>query len=291
MPPRTSWKGFLRLSLVSVPVNAYTANATGSEIRLNQLHTECHSRIQYKKTCPAHGEVGNDEIVKGYEYAKDQYVVIDPDELAKLRVMSDKTINLEGFIASDAIDSIHHTGKTYYLTPDGVAGEKPYVLLMETMAARGLHALARMVISGREQLVLLRPYEDLLALTVLAHHDSVKSVAPFSDEIPDAEFSAEEKKLTETLVDASLITDLDFSSYVNEYVAKMKELIEAKVAGQELVTAPSQEEPKILNLMEALKQSVASAEEAAPKKAPAKKKMAASARKKKAATKRKRKSG
>jgi DNA end-binding protein Ku len=289
MPPRTSWKGFLRLSLVSVPVKAYTANATGSEIRLNQLHAECNSRIQYKKTCPAHGEVGNDEIVKGYEYAKDQYVVIDPEEISKLRVMNDKTINLEGFVAEDALDPIHHTGKTYYLTPDGVAGEKPYLLLRATMAERGLTALARMVISGREQLVLLRPYEDMLALTVLSHHASVKSVDAFRDEVPQAELTAEEMKLTETLVDASIIEELDFASYENTYVNQMRELIEAKVASQELVTAPNQEEPKILNLMEALKQSVANAQGEAPK-APAKKKMAASAKRKKVATK-KRKSG
>jgi DNA end-binding protein Ku len=291
MPPRTSWKGFLRLSLVSVPVKAYTANATGSEIRLNQLHAECNSRIQYKKTCPTHGEVPNDEIVKGYEYAKDQYVVIDPDEIAKLRVQSDKTINLDGFIEADTIDPIHHTGKTYYLAPDGVAGGKPYALLHRTMADRGLEAIAKMVLAGREQLVLLRPYGRLLALTVLGHREAVKPVTEFESEVPDAEPTAEEQKLTDTLVDASLIADFDLGRYENEYVAKMRELIEAKVAGQELVTAPSAEEPKIVNLMEALKQSVASAKTSAPKAPPAKKKMAASARKKKTATKKKRKSG
>src|SRR5947209_12151689 len=116
MAPRSTWKGFLRINLVSVPVKAYTATASGGgEVRLNQLHKECHSRINYKKTCPIHGEVPNDEIVSGYEYSKGQYVVVDTAELDKLRTEDDKAIKIDTFVAPDAVDPVYYTGKTYYL--------------------------------------------------------------------------------------------------------------------------------------------------------------------------------
>ena len=119
MAPRTSFKGFLKLSLVSVPVKAYTANNTSEEIRLNQLHTDCHSRVCYKKVCPEHGELKGTDIVSGYEYAKGQYVVVDLDELRKLRPESDHTIRIDGFVSPDAIDPVYWAGRTYHLLPDG----------------------------------------------------------------------------------------------------------------------------------------------------------------------------
>ena len=133
MPPRTSWKGFIKLSLVSVPVKAFTANDPGAQIRLNQLHCDCNSRIAYKKVCPVHGEVGNDQIARGYEHAKGQYVVIEDEELGKLRTKSDHSVNIEGFVAPDALDPVYHAGRTYYLLPDGAVGQKPYRLLVRGM--------------------------------------------------------------------------------------------------------------------------------------------------------------
>ncbi len=125
-------KGFLKLSLVSVPVKAYTATTnSGGEIHLNQLHAECHSRIQYKKSCPIHGEVPQKDIVSGYEHAKDQYVVIDTDELEKLRTEDDKAITIDTFIEPDALDPVYLSGTTYYLLPDGPIGQKPYAVLHE----------------------------------------------------------------------------------------------------------------------------------------------------------------
>jgi len=104
--PRSSWKGFIKLSLVSVPVKGYTATSSGGgQIRLNQLHEECNSRIKYQKVCPIHGEVPNDEIVMGYEYAKDQYAVIDPSELDKLRSESDRAVNIDRFVSPDEPDT------------------------------------------------------------------------------------------------------------------------------------------------------------------------------------------
>ena len=149
MAPRTSWKGFLKLSLVSVPVKAFTANNTTEEIRLNQLHADCHNRVRYKKVCPEHGELSADEIVSGYEYAKDSYVIIDTEDLAKLRTTSDKAVHIDGFVSLDEIDASFLAGRTYYLTPDGAAGNRPYALLVRGMEDAGVVAIAQVVLSGR----------------------------------------------------------------------------------------------------------------------------------------------
>ena len=103
--PRSSWKGFIKLSLVSVPVKAFTANNTSEDVRLNQLHDNCNSRVKYQKVCPEHGELKTTEIVSGYEYTKDSYVIIDPEDIAKIRSVSDRAISIEGFVAASEIES------------------------------------------------------------------------------------------------------------------------------------------------------------------------------------------
>jgi len=260
MAPRTSWKGHLRLSLVSVPVRAFTANDTSSDVRLNQLHEECNARVKYKKVCPEHGELQSSEIVSGYEYTKDQYVIVRPDELARLRRQPDKSVQIEGFFRQEELDPRYHAGKTYYLLPDGVAGEKPYALLHEGMVAGGVHAIARAVISGREQLVMVRPMGRMLALSVLQWGAAVKDPDEFESELGDQELTADEKGLTQTLISASLLDEFDPASYTDGYAQQLKELIRLKVEGKEIVEAPQADEPAILNLMDALKRSVAAAQ-------------------------------
>ena len=150
MPARPAWKGFLKLSLVSLPVKAFTVTASdGGAIHLNQLHAECHSRINYKKTCPIHGEVANDQIVSGYEYSKGQYVVIDPDELDKMRTPDEKAINIDSFIPPNSVDPLYFSGRGYYLLPDGPAGMKPYALLVQGMVDMKKVAVAQVVMHGR----------------------------------------------------------------------------------------------------------------------------------------------
>jgi DNA end-binding protein Ku len=287
MAPRTSWKGFLKLSLISVPVKAFTGNNTEEEVHLNQLHKDCHQRVRYKKVCPEHGELKQTEIVSGYEYAKDQYVVIDPQELMRLRPESDKSVRIDGFVRADAIDERFLAGRTYYLLPDGVAGAKPYALLAKGMADKGVVAVAQIVISGKEQLVKLHPVDDLLALSVLHVAKRVKAPKEFRSELSSQEMSKEELKLTNTLIEASTIEEFEFESYDDAYVQKLTELIQLKVDGKEVVAAPSPEEPKILNLMDALKKSVAEAQAGAAHKMAASTKQAG----RKKAPARKQKSG
>jgi DNA end-binding protein Ku len=295
MAPRSTWKGFLKLSLVSVPVKAYTATASSSsEIHLNQLHAECNSRINYKKTCPIHGEVSNDEIVSGYEYAKGQYVVVDTAELDKLRTEDEKAINIDTFISPDSLDPVYYSGKSYYLVPDGPVGQKPYSVLHQGMMEQKRFAVAQMVMHGKEQVVLLRPMNGLLGMSLLAYEHQITKPATFEDDIVKTEAAPEELKLVKTLIDAQYQKKFDLSRYKDTYTEKLTKLIEAKVAGQEIVAPPVHEQAQIINLMDALRQSVAQVkktgepEEAAAERPP--KRMAAS-KGKPAAAPRKRKSG
>jgi DNA end-binding protein Ku len=258
MPPRSSWKGYLRLSLVSVPVQAFTASVSGGgEIHLNQLHAECNSRIRYKKVCPIHGEVSNDEIVSGYEYAKGQYVVVDPDELARLRQESDRAINIDTFIKPEQLDPIYYEGRTYYLVPDGPVGQKPYAVLYAGLEEQNRYGIARAVFSGKDQLVLLRPLDRLLVLTMLAYESQVRAPSAFHEELIDSKVTAEELRLAETLIKASSTDKFDFARYEDQYTSRLTELIEAKVAGKEIVAPPAaEEEDHVINLMDALRKSV-----------------------------------
>ena len=262
MAPRSSWKGFLRLSLVSVPVKAFTATNSSEEIRLNQLHKECNSRVRYLKVCPEHGELKSDDIVSGFEYVKDQYVIVEQDEIQKLRSQSDKAIGIEGFIDPDAIDSVHLTGRTYYLAPDGPAGKKPFALLHRGMDEKGLVAVASMVLGGREQMVMVRPVENLLAMTVLSYSKKIKPIDQFTEMQEEQDLSDDEVKLADTLIAASTKDEFDFAEYKDRYVENLQKVIQLKVDGQEIVEAKDHEEPKILNLMDALKKSVAEAQAA-----------------------------
>jgi len=265
MPPRSSWKGYLKLSLVSVPVKAYTANDTAEEIRLNQLHADCNARVRYKKVCPEHGELKSDEIVSGYEYTKDSYVVIDPSELSKLRLESDKAIAIEGFIAPHEVDPLYFAGRTYYLLPDGPAGSRPYALLHKGMRDSEVVALAKVVMSGRTQLVLVRPIGKLLAMSVLTYAKRIRDLEPFQEELESLEVAPEEDRLTQTLITASRLGEFELDAYTDKYADELGRLIQMKIDGQEIVAAPDLEEPKILNLMDALKKSVAQAQSASGK--------------------------
>src|SRR5262249_48237715 len=151
MAARSSWKGFLRLSLVAVPVKAYPASVSGGgDIPLHQLHANCHQRIRYHKVCPTHGQVKSDAIVSGYEYTKDRYVVVDPAELHQPRSAAAHAITTAEFIAPEALASLYASGRSYYLLPDGPVGQRPYAVLAQAMQEAHRHAIARVVLHGRE---------------------------------------------------------------------------------------------------------------------------------------------
>jgi DNA end-binding protein Ku len=281
MAMRSSWKGYLKLSLVSVPVQAFNAvSASGNEIHFNQLHSVCNSRIRYQKVCPIHGEVSKDEIVLGYEYAKGQYTIVDPDEIDKLRTENDKAIEIEEFVAPDALDPMYLDGRNYYLVPDTAVGQKPYAVLQEAMAKRDRCGIARVVFSGKEQLVMIRPLDGLLMMSMLTYDAELRKPEAFADEVHRPELSAQEVKLAEMLIDASTSKKFDIAKYRDLYTERLTELINAKVEGKEVVATPAEEEVPVINLMDALKQSLSRSgkQPAAAKKTKPAKKMAASRR-------------
>ncbi|MCA9211613.1 MAG: Ku protein [Planctomycetales bacterium] len=258
MAPRVTWKGFLNLSLVSVPVKAYTSSNSGGSITLNQLHAECNSRVNYKTSCPVCGDISRSDIVKGYQYAKDQYVVIDLDELEKLRTKDEtRAIRIDKFVAPGKIDPVHYTDTHYYLLPDGPAGQKPYALLIAAMQVKDVECIAQVVLHNKEQLVLVRPLEGLLCMTVLKYATQVKSIEQFTDELNPVEVSDAELQLAGTLIDETTVDDLDLSEYTDVYTERLNQLIESKVEGKQLVVPPQADTPDVVDLMDALKASVA----------------------------------
>lgn len=255
--PRSTWKGYLKLSFVSVPVKGYTANTGAGGVQLHQLHRECNSRIKYQKNCPVHGVVPNSEIVSAYEYSDEQYVVIDPKELKTLRAAGERAVNVEAVVKAGSIDPLYFTDKTYYLLPDGAVGQRPYALLQQTLADDDRWAVGKAVLFSREELVLIRPLEGLISMTALKYDAEIVHPQALTDELETPSLIAAEVSLTKTLLKAFVRPKFSLTKYKDEYVENLTEFIEAKVAGKKIVAAPAAEEPPIINLMDALRKSVA----------------------------------
>jgi DNA end-binding protein Ku len=231
--------------------------------------------------CEVHGEVSNDQIVMGYQYAKDQYAVVDPEETDKLRSDADRSINVDRFVDPATIDPTYFAGKTYYLTPNGRAGEKPYALLNRAMTEEHVVGLAQVVILNREQLVVLRAIGKLLAISALQYVDNVRGPEEFETLLPESEVSSQELKLAKTLIAATQAEEPDLDEYRDLYNERLKELVEAKVEGHEVSSPPKQAAPPVINLMDALRASLQKRAARAPKKVARKPAKKAAARKRK----------
>lgn len=259
---RASWSGLLRLSLVAVPVKAYPAVSTSDAVHFNQLHADCGQRISYQKCCAQHGPVEAEAIVRGYQYAPGQYVVIEPAELEPLRPAKEKALVLEQFVDASQVDPVLFSGRTLYLLPDGLAAQRPYLMLVEAMQERGRWGLGGVTMSGNRQLVLVRPAGRLLAMDVLHYPAQLRSRTVLEAELSERGGSEEELRLAGMLIDAASRT-VDWQQYRDDTADKIRSLVEAKIEGRPL-PAPAEEPFQVLQLLEALKQSVAAAGSAAP---------------------------
>lgn len=260
MASRTSWEGYLKVSLLSIPVKAHNATVPGrGRIGFHQLHAKCNSRIKYKKVCPIHGEVPNDEIVSGYEQEKGRYVVVGKDEMAKLKADADKAIEVEAFVAPADLDPVYFTDRTYYLVPDGRAAAKSFAVLRKVMADEGRYAVAVMVFSGKRQLVCVRAAGRVLAVTFLSYADQVKPPSAFDGEVPDAAAPAKEVELARGLVAASTRDRFDLADYKDRHRGDVLKMLSSKAARRGLKldpTAGDGAEPAVADLMDALKASL-----------------------------------
>ena len=254
-PPsgRPSWSGLLQFSLVSIPVKAYPAVSSSETVHFNQLHADCGQRIRYEKRCPVHGPIEAAAIVKGYPYAPDHYVVVEPAELDRLRPARDRALRLERFVEAQQIDPVLFAGRSLYLIPDGLAAGRPFRVLNDSLRQRGKWAIGRVVLSGRRQVALLRPAGVVLAVDLL-HYPAEVRAAPAQRDVGSGA-TPEELKLANMLID-SASGPVDWSQYRDETAAELRALVEAKVAGRPLAEA-ADEPTTVLSLLEALKQSVA----------------------------------
>lgn len=251
---RSIWNGLITFGMVSIPVKLFVATES-KDVSFNHLHATCHSRLKQLRWCPVcEREVGWDEIVRGYEYAKDQYVVLTDEDFEKLPLPSQRVIELAAFVKAEEIDPVYYE-KSYYLEPDE-AGVKPFALLMRALRDKGLTAIAKIAIRNKERLCALRPFDGTLMLETLYYPDELR--VQKGVELPAIEVSERELHMAYQLIDL-LAEPFDPAKYRDEYRAALLEVIEAKIQGQEVVAPPPPPEAKVTDLMAALQASVEAA--------------------------------
>jgi len=257
---RPSWQGQLVFGLVSFSIEAFNAlDRKQSDIHFHQLHTKCHSRIRYQKVCPIHGVVPNDEIVSGYEKTKGKYVEVEKEELKGLRIESDHTLKIDAFVTPEDVDPLYFDGRMFYLAPAAPASQEPYSVVLEAMTHEGRYGLGRLVLSGKEQIALVRPFEKILQMAMLNFHAEIRPTKQIAVGIKKPSALARQVKLAQSLISQWTQDDFDFSTYEDSYRGKVTKLIKAKKQVRE-APSPEEEEPaEGMNLMEALKRSVARA--------------------------------
>jgi DNA end-binding protein Ku len=254
MAARPTWKGYLKISLVNIPIKVFPATDAGATLSFNQLHAECQTRIQQKRWCPhCQREVPNTDIVKGFEFEKGRYVVVADEDIDKVRVESTRVINLEKFTDDVAIDPIY-LERPYYLAPDGPVAKEAFSVIREGM--KGKAGIGKVALYGREYLVKVQPREQGLIMYTLRHASEIRSMAAI-DELGDmpANLKPAEIKLAQQVI-GTFEGDVDFAEYRDDYQVGLREIIDAKIEGREVV-APQEEAPqKVVNLMDALRRSL-----------------------------------
>ena len=254
MPARPTWKGYLKISLVNIPVKVFPATDAAATLSFNQLHAECQTRIQQKRWCPnCQREVPNTDIVKGYEFEKGRYVVVGEEDIEKVRVESTRVINLETFTDDTAIDPIY-LERPYYLAPDGAVAREAFAVIREGM--QGKAGIGKVALYGREYLVKVQPREKGLVMYTLRHANEIRSMEAIEelDEMPKT-VKPDEVKLARQVI-GTFEGDVDFTSYKDDYQVGLREIIDAKIEGREIVTQEIEAPPKVVNLMDALRKSL-----------------------------------
>jgi DNA end-binding protein Ku len=254
MPPRPTWKGYLKVSLVNIPVKVYPATESSATISFNQLHAECQTRINQKKWCAkCEREITSAEVVKGYEFEKGRWVVVADEDIAKVRTESTKVINLVQFAGADEIDPMY-VDRAYYLVPDGGMAADAYAVMRDGM--EGKVGVGKVAIHGRESLVAVKPHKQGLVMYTLHHAAEIRTIEQI-DELREVrgKVGPAEMKLAKQVIE-SFEGPLDLADYKDEYQEGLQKIIDAKIAGEEVIAPEEEAPPKVVDLMEALRRSL-----------------------------------
>ena len=256
---RSIWKGHIRFLLVAIPVRIYNAIETSEKIQFNQLHRDDFGPIGYDKRCKKCGEVvTNDQITKGYQYEPDRYAIVEPEDIARIKIKTTKAVDIVGFVDRDEIPTTFYDSP-YFAGPDGAVSEKPYALLREVMKQTGKIAVGKVVLRDREDLVAVFPHEDGLVLQKLHYPHELRKM----EDVPDLEgvqnldankLNKAELKLATTLVQ-EMATTLSEIDTADAYHNALRSLIDSKIKGGELAEFEVEEVPR-LDIMSALKKSL-----------------------------------
>lgn len=267
MAPRASWKGYLRLSLVSCPVKLFPATSAKDRITFNQLHKDTHNRINMKPVDPELGLVERSDLVRGYEYDDKQYVIIEDSDLESVKIESNHTINIEAFVDEGTVDVIYQD-TPYYLAPDGAMAEETFVVLREAMRKSGKLAIGRLVLSSRERVIAISPRETGMFVCTLRNPNEVRGTAEYFGNIPVGKPDPEMLELAEKLIEQKTTT-FDPANYEDRYEVALMAMIKEKLKGHKPIVAAAPERGNVINLMDALKASLSQAKPPAKSRAKA----------------------
>ena len=257
MAPRASWKGYLKLSLVSCPVRLYPATSTSERISFNQLHKDTHNRINMKPVDPELGLVERSDLVKGYEYEDKKYIIIDEADIDSVKIESNHTMNIEAFVDEDSVDVIYQDAP-YYLAPDGAMAEETFAVLREALRKSGKLAIARLVLSSRERVVTIGARENGMFVCTLRNPSEVRGTSEYFGNIPAGNPDPEMLELAEALIKQKLTT-FDPKNYEDRYEIALMKMIKEKLKGHKPIIAAAPERGNVINLMDALKASLGQA--------------------------------
>lgn len=273
MAARPYWKGQLRLALVSIPVEVFSATRSGAAIAFNQIHEPSGKRIKLEKVVPGIGPVAVEDIVKGFEYAKGEYVVLDDDEIEAVKLESKKTLELTQFVDAHEIDPIYYD-KPYYVVPADDLAEEAFIVLREALRRSRKVGLGQLAMRGREHVVSIKPCGRGLVMETLRYADEVTRASSYFRDIDDAEPASELLELATTLIDRKTGT-FEASDFHDRYVDALRELIERKKAGKTIQIdddgEPEARGGSIVDLMAALKKSIGGPAAKPPARTPARK--------------------
>jgi DNA end-binding protein Ku len=278
---RTIWKGSISFGLVNIPIGLAVATQR-SDVAFRTLHRECGTPIKQKRWCPTHDrEVPAEELVKGWEFSKGQYVIVEEGDLEAIALQRSHSIEIVRFVQLEDVDPIYYD-RTYYLAPADVAAQqRPYVLLLEAMRDTGMAAVGKFVLWGKENLCLIRPLGDSIALQTLFYAEDIRERAEIDQIVGETEVKGPELDLAKQVIQ-SLVGEWDPADFENEYRGELRTMLEAKLAGEEIAVPEPVAEAPVVDLMEALRRSVDEAKERKAAKPKAKKPTRARARAKSA---------